>query len=58
MAHLTPVSPTIAVGGEGYLRVIVNFGHACLMQTSPAMNLSPTNIRRVVLNSVSAKKLP
>ena len=34
------------------------FVHACLMQVSPAMNLFPTNVKRVVLSSVSSKKLP
>ena len=29
-----------------------HFGHACLMQASPAMDLSPANVRRVVLSSV------
>ena len=33
-------------------------GHACGMQASPAMNLSPVNVRRVVLGSAGAKKLP
>ena len=28
------------------------------MQASPAMNLSPVNVRRVVLGSAGAKKLP
>lgn len=58
MPHYFCSSYTIAAGGEGYLRVIMNhFGHACLMQASPAMNLSPANVRRVVLSSVSAKEL-
>ena len=44
--------------GQRYLRVSMNhFGHACLMQASPAMNLSPANVRRVVLSCVSANKL-
>ena len=40
--------------GQRHLRVIMNhFGHAYLMQASPAMNVSPSNGRRVVLSSVS-----
>ena len=34
------------------------FWTCCLMKASPALNLSPANVRRVVLSSVSAKKLP
>ena len=33
-------------------------GHAYLVEASPAMNVSPANVRRAVLSSVSAKKLP
>ena len=33
-------------------------GHAYQMQGSPAMNLSPANVRRAVLRSAIAKKLP
>ena len=31
-------------------------GHACGMQANPAMNLSPINVRRVVLGSTGARK--
>ena len=51
----------LLVDGAGlrHLRVIMkHYGHACLMQASPAMNVSPANVRRIVLSSVSAKKLP
>ena len=45
--------------GQRHLRVIMNHsGHAYLMQASPAINLSPANVGRVVLSSVSAKRLP
>ena len=45
--------------GQKQLRVIMHpSGHACGMQVSPAMNLSPINVRRVVLGSTGAKKLP
>ena len=45
--------------GQRHLRVTMNHsGHACLMQANPALNLFPANGRRVVLSSVSAKKLP
>ena len=45
--------------GQRHLRVIMHpSGHACGMQASPAMNLSPVNSRRVVLGSAGAKKLP
>ena len=45
--------------GQRHLRVIMHSsGHACMMQASPAMNLSPVNVRRVALGSAGAKKLP
>ena len=44
---------------QRHLRVIMHpSGHSCGIQASATMNLSPVNVRRVVLGSAGAKKLP
>ena len=59
MLMSTPELPSPDGAGPRHLRATMHpSGHAYQMQASPAMNLSPVNVRRVLLGSASAKKLP